>query len=150
MRHFAKFQTATTSRIFPTLRIFHPKSLSFSIIFSQNHHFPLFSVHFWSDRLNFWTFYWYLWLLLYFLQLVGNVSLATLIAVSKAYQDRDKTDQLAAKVDKVMKVQQERAQSRHIVSAYKVRIWFYRIYYIIDNKRISIPYSQHIEVVKES
>ena len=51
---------------------------------------------------------------------MGNVSLATLLAVSKAYQDRDKSDQLAAKVDKVIKVQQERAQSRHIVSAYKV------------------------------
>ncbi|XP_076823082.1 uncharacterized protein LOC143469311 [Clavelina lepadiformis] len=52
-------------------------------------------------------------------RLKDHVSLATLVAVSKAYRDRDKTDNIATKVDRVMKVQQERMQAKQIVSAFK-------------------------------
>ncbi|XP_039270532.2 uncharacterized protein LOC120345171 [Styela clava] len=48
-----------------------------------------------------------------------QVSLATLIAVSKAYKDRDRADQLALKMDRVLKIQQEKLQAKHIVNAYK-------------------------------
>jgi len=53
-------------------------------------------------------------------QLKDNVSLATLMAVSKAYRDRDKADGAAMKADRVMKVQQDRLQAKRIVAAYKV------------------------------
>ena len=53
-------------------------------------------------------------------QLKDAVSLATLMAVTKAYRDRDRSDSLAMKVDRVMRIQQERMQSRQIVAAYKV------------------------------
>lgn len=55
------------------------------------------------------------------IQLKDQVSLATLIAVSKAYKDRDRADELAMKMDRVMKIQQEKIQSRQIVNAYKVK-----------------------------
>ena len=42
------------------------------------------------------------------------------MAVTKAYRDRDRNDNLAMKVDRVMRIQQERMQSRQIVAAYKV------------------------------
>lgn len=48
-----------------------------------------------------------------------QVSLATLIAVSKAYKDRDRADQLAEKMDRVLKIQQEKLQTKHIVNAFK-------------------------------
>nr|CAB3260813.1 uncharacterized protein LOC100176074 [Phallusia mammillata] len=52
-------------------------------------------------------------------RLRDNVSLATLMAVSKAYRDRDKNDLISMKVDRVMRIQQERMQAKHIVTAYK-------------------------------
>ena len=47
------------------------------------------------------------------------------MAVTKAYRDRDRSDNLAMKVDRVMRIQQERMQSRQIVAAYKVKIFSY-------------------------
>nr|XP_002130149.1 uncharacterized protein LOC100176074 isoform X1 [Ciona intestinalis] len=52
-------------------------------------------------------------------RLVDHVSLATLAAVSNAYRDRDKSDHLALKVERVMRVQQEKMQARNIVAAFK-------------------------------
>lgn len=43
-----------------------------------------------------------------------------MIAVSKAYKDRDRADLLAMKMDRVLKIQQEKLQTRHIVNAFKV------------------------------